>query len=112
VWCSDDGVGSVSIVTAEDFRSSKINEVDFSLVVDNGVFRFDVPVDDVLGMEVLDGEDDGAQVEAVGCFVENADFSDCFEHFDSVDVLEEETDIFFILVGCVVSNDEGMAETC
>lgn len=58
--CSTEGKGSIFY----GLSKSKICKFEISIWSDENVLRFEVTVDDVLGVEVLEDEDDVAGVEA------------------------------------------------
>jgi hypothetical protein len=51
---SDNSISSETIVILESLGGAKVDEKDLAAVVDYGVLGLDVPVDDALGVQVLD----------------------------------------------------------
>lgn len=102
---ADDGVSPVPVVALEHLGRAHINKVDLALVVDDGVLGLDVPVDDVLGVQVFDCHQQGPEIKPSHYLVQDADLADGLKHLHPVDVLQQEVDVFAVLVGFVVAHD-------
>lgn len=76
------------------------------LVGDHDVLWFDVSVDDVLLVHVLDGEYDGANVELRIESAEETDFSDHIEKLHPGYKFEQEEDEVAVLERLVVPHNE------
>lgn len=109
---SYNSIGSVTILTFKYFCSSHIDEINFSLIVDNRVLRFDITVDNISGMEILNRKDKRSKIEFSYNFVQNANLSDGLEHLYSINILKQKVDIGFVLISFVIPHNQWMAETC
>lgn len=66
-----EGVGDSALVNRL-LTESKVRQFDVALAVEHDVLRFEVPVDDALGVEVTEGQCDLCQVETGRVFQEDA----------------------------------------
>ena len=108
--CPNDGFGPEPMLLAQYFGCAQVDEVDFAEVVDNAIFGLGIAIDDVHRMQVLDGQQNGAEI-VPGCTLgQNADFADGVVHLDPADVLEEQVDVLGILVGLVVADDQRVVD--
>lgn len=84
---SNDGISPVAIVGLENLRSPHIDEEDSALMIDNRIFGLDVSVDDISGMQILDGQNQRSQVKPGDNFIQYSDFPDCIKHLHAINVL-------------------------
>lgn len=107
---ADDSIRPIPIVALERLRRAQIYQIHLSLVVDYRVFGFDVPVDDIFGVQVLHSKQQRPEVEPGDDFVQYPDFPDSLEHLYSIDVLEQKINVLPILVCLIIAHDQGVAD--
>lgn len=84
----NDSASSIPIITAKHFSSPEVNEEHLPLVIHDRVLRLDIPVDDVLGVQVFHCQDDWPQVVPIGGFVQDAYLSNRLKHLNAIDILQ------------------------
>lgn len=92
LWSSAQSESSIFYV----FGEPKVSEFEVAVSADEHIFWFEVSVDDILGVQVFEDQDDVGGVETslkyeIRCFVgfEHAFFTQMGEEFSSGDVLHE-----------------------
>jgi len=76
-------VRKTSLLRFENLGEAEISELDVAVDVDEDVFGLQVPVDDLLGVEVLDAQEDFSEVKLGQEFWKPAFLLEMVEHFPS-----------------------------
>ena len=94
----------------DSFSKTEISKLDVTIGGDEHVFGFEVAVNDVLAVEVLEDEDQLGCIECGLVRFENAFFSEMGEELSARDVFHEEVNVFAVLVHAFEVDDEWVAD--
>ena len=94
----------------DHFSKTKISQLNVAIRRNEQVFRFEVSVDDIFAMEVLEDEDELGGVEGGFVGLEHAFFSEVGEELSAGNVFQEEVDGCGVLVHALEVDDKGMAD--
>jgi len=95
--CEVFGGSAESVCGDRGFGEAEVGEFHVAVFVDLDVFGFEVTVDDVVGVEVLQREDDFRGVEFYAVFGEAPLLFQMEEKLSSRDVLHDHVDLAFTL---------------
>jgi len=59
----DNGESSISVFLIQHFGSPHVNHCQVALFIDYGILRFQIPINDVLGMQILNCQNQAADVK-------------------------------------------------
>ena len=91
-----------------DFGEPEIGQAEVSAGVEEEVLGLEIAVDDVEGVEILEGEDDGGEVEAGDVGGETLCAAEVGEEFSAGDVGKEHVDVEAVLESGEEVDDEGV----
>ena len=97
VWSSNNCESFEEILRIEFLCGSHIDQVNFSFWVNNWVFRFEIPVNNVVGVKILNGEKKTPKIVLDHFWIHGLDFSDDIEHLFSVNIFHYKIDILFVM---------------
>ena len=93
-----------------NFSKTKISELNVAIGGNEYILRFEISVDDIFAMEVLEDEDELRGVERGFVGFENAFFSEVGEELPTRNVFHEEVNVFAVLVHALKVDDERVAD--
>lgn len=93
-----------------NFSKTKISELNVAIGGNEYILRFEISVDDIFAMEVLEDEDELRGVEGGFVGFEHAFFSEVGEELPAGNVFHEEVNVFAVLVHALKVDDERVAD--
>jgi len=93
-----------------DFREAKIRNPEIPPVIQQEILGLEIPVDDVVSMEVFERQHDAPEVEARDVRCEASRAPEVGEEFAARDVGEEHVDVEVVLERRVEIDDEGVLD--
>lgn len=106
MWCSDNCKCSVWFLLFQEFRSSHINQINLSRVINNRIFWFYVSINDSIWVKVLYRKQKRGKKVTGNWLIQRGKLSDDTEKLNTFDVLHQEINIFFIWKCLHESNNE------
>ena len=104
---SNHGKRSESGILTQNLRRSQVDQVEEAFLIQNRIFRLEVPVHNVVLVEVFKGENEAGRVESDLPSVAGANVAKEVEKVNSVNVLEEEIEVIVVLESPVHFHYEG-----
>lgn len=104
--------GFLGVVGGEELGDAEVGDVEEAFEVEDEVLGFDVPVDDFVGVDVLEGEEDAGDEEPGLRLVEELLLvpRDVKAQVAAREEVQNEVEVFEVLEGVVKVYDEGMVE--
>lgn len=89
----------------EHVGEAKVNDFDVQVAVEEEILRLEIPMDDVLAVEILDGRHDLAELLSRNILLHSAIFHEELKNFSVVDVLHHEIERLLCLNHLVELHD-------
>lgn len=94
---TNDGESFKEVLRIKFFGCSHVDEIDFSLGIDYWIFRFEVSIDKIIRLKVLDGKEKATNIIFNHFRVHRLDLSNNIKHFFAMNVLHDQIDILAIM---------------
>ena len=104
---ADDGVGARGLVV-EDLGRAHVDHLHVALVVDHHVFRFQVAIDNLVVVKVLNRQNQLPDIELRVIGVQQPDLAYHVKKLHPLDVLDQKIDILVVDIRPVEVHDEGV----
>lgn len=98
---------SKGLLFFQELSSPHINQIDFSSIINNGVFWLDISVNNILGMKMLNRQQYRGKKVSCNRFIKRRKFSNNTKKLNTLQILHQEVNILFIGKSFNKPNDKG-----
>lgn len=104
---SDDSERSEAFLFCQQLRSSHVNELQIAIVLNHNVLRLQIPIDDVLHVQILHAQDQRRYIESSNRFGEDTYFSYNIKQLRTFNILQKKVDVLRVFKALHESQHQG-----
>ena len=101
----NDGESLIKSIRDKLLSSSHINEIHFSLRIYHRIFRFQIPINNIINVKILNTQKQASKVIPHHIIIHRFHLPDHIKHLFPMNIFHDQINVLFVMKGFDITND-------